>query len=118
MTHGHDDASVVGLLTQFRVHLHELVLVDVLQHGPARVARVHEVLAQQRLVDGRRLLGLGVGLGCGVLLRVGVRVAVGLDDELREALVLDHIDAILDHADAVEAREDGLGQVDVILEGE
>ena len=51
-------------------------------------------------------------------LRVGVRVAVRLDDELREALVLDHIDAILDHADAVEAREDGLGQVDVILEGE
>ena len=31
VTHRHDDASVVGLLTQLRVHLHELVLVDVLQ---------------------------------------------------------------------------------------
>ena len=45
VTHGHDDASVVGLLTQLRVHL---VRVRVGVRVRVRV----------------RVLGLGLGLGC------------------------------------------------------
>ena len=43
---------------------------------------------------------------------------VRADNEFGKALVADRVDLVLDDADAVEAREDGLRKVDVLGEGD
>lgn len=45
-----------------------------------------------------------------------MRALVGGDDELGEARVLDRVGVVLDDAEDVEAREDRLGEVDVLGE--
>eukprot|EP00962_Isochrysis_galbana_P054001 scaffold25502_cov129-Isochrysis_galbana.AAC.2 len=50
------------------------------------------------------------------LLSTGMEAPVRGHDKICEALVLDRVDCVLNHADAVEAREDRIGQIDILGE--
>lgn len=102
----------------------DLVLVDLVEFGPAVLAGVEDVFAQQILRDlagGFADLALRVGVhavfvGRGGCLRLGAEgtahdgmgAAVGVDDEGGEALVFGGIDGVSDDAQDVETGEDGL----------
>ena len=115
--HGDAHATARRLAAQLRVHALDLLLVDRLQRGADVLPRVHNVLAQQQLVDragGRALRGGAVGL-VGILLgEVWVGAHVRLDDKLGEAHVALWVDGVAHDADAVEAREDGVRQIDIL----
>mmetsp|Transcript_7151 Transcript_7151/g.18603 ORF Transcript_7151/g.18603 Transcript_7151/m.18603 type:complete len:462 (-) Transcript_7151:622-2007(-) len=132
VAHGDDDAARLGRLpAQLGVELDELVRVDVLQHGLAVVPRVHDELAQQRLLDDRSArrgerggaprVRSHVGGGRAGLHRldvVRVRALVRVDHEAGQRLVHHDVSCVTQDAGHVEPREDRLGELHVVGEGE
>ena len=51
-----------------------------------------------------------------VLVKARMRAKVRADDKLGKHLVLDRVDRVLDDAEDVEPRKDGLGELDILLE--
>ena len=116
---GDAHAARVGLAAQLGVHLRDLPLVHVVELRLGVLARVRDVLAEQRLVDHVGVLVAPRRLAREQhLSRPRVVPLVRVHHKLREALILDGVDLVLDDADAVEAREDGLGELHILGEGD
>ncbi len=76
-----------------------------------RLPAIDPLLAHLGIVFGLHDVGVGVD---GIRGRMGA--AVGIHDEIRQALVFGRIDGVADDAEDVEAGEDGFGEFDVLGE--
>mmetsp|Transcript_13452 Transcript_13452/g.32049 ORF Transcript_13452/g.32049 Transcript_13452/m.32049 type:complete len:363 (-) Transcript_13452:1629-2717(-) len=111
-----DPAARLALSPQLRVQLRHFVLVDVADARVDVLLGVDHVLLQHRLCDRTLpvLAAYPLVLIHWRILRVAS--AVRLDHELCERSVQDGIDGVLDDAEHVEAREDRLRQLHVLVE--
>eukprot|EP00960_Hanusia_phi_P052506 761500-Hanusia_phi.AAC.2 len=112
-----DAASCLALPPKLRVQLRHLVAVDLADLGSDVLLRVHNVLLEEAL-RYRPLPLIAALLSCCLRLRSLPRMApvVRLDHKVRQLAVEDRVDGVLDHAQHVEARQDRLRELHVLVE--
>lgn len=123
-----DGAGGEGLAAQVGVQAAHLVHVHVGEGGVAAGAGVEDVLAEEVLGDGlddaagRGLQIIGEGVQAAIRAAVGkglgMRAHVGANDKASQALIGHGVSLVLDDAEDIEAGQDGLGQLDVLGEGQ